>query len=360
MSATESCPSGSTFCSASVVRPTSAWCPPGGENGADKHCDGHCSRQHRDARRSAAGVSHCAGRRARLLLRERGGHDAHCLSELVLHHSGRDAHHAIAELCEVTVAPRVSAPPGRRSVTPAVDFNDEFYRRGQEVSDVPANRNLAPEAHPQLGAGECLPQDGFREGWCSAMSSSMLGNGTTMGREDERATHWGLERPAVGAGLRPSWRRRRDARPGPCDAYFRAILDRPIDPAPGAWRGACAAGRKPGTHCRARRPGGRVRRPLATIASCSRRAPPLKLATMATRSGSETRGRLRTCLPSTASLPRQTLTVSESIEPRYQHAEPVAATSPACRNAMVGATCFPHMGAVFFCAALGAKKASTR
>ena len=242
-------------------------------------------------------------RRARLLLRERGGHDAHCLSELVLHHGGRDAHHAIAELCEVAVTPRVSAPPGRRSVTPAVDFNDEFYRRGQEVSDVPANRNLAPEAHPQLGAGECLPQDGFREGWCSAMSSSMLGNGTTMGREDERATHWGLERPAVGAGLRPSWRRRRDARPGRCDACFRTILDRPIDPAPGAWRGACAAGRKPGTHCRARRPGGRVRRPLATIASCSRRALPCDLAPMATRSGSETRSPLRTCFPSTTSCP---------------------------------------------------------
>ncbi len=67
-------------------------------------------------------------------------------------------------------------------------------------------------AHPQLGAGECLPQDGFGEGWCSAMSSSMLGNGTTMGREDERATHGDLESPAVGVGRRPSWRRRRDAR----------------------------------------------------------------------------------------------------------------------------------------------------
>ena len=77
---------------------------------------------------------------------ERRNYKRNGISELVLHHSRRDAHHAIAELREVAVTPRVSAPPGRRGVATAVDFNDEPHRRGQEVSDVPANGYLAPKA----------------------------------------------------------------------------------------------------------------------------------------------------------------------------------------------------------------------
>ena len=47
-------------------------------------------------------------------------------------------------------------------------------------------------------------------------------------------------------------------------------------------------------------------------------------------------------------LPRQAVTAGASIEPRYRQAAPLAATSPACRNAMGGASCFPHLGVVFF------------
>ena len=66
-----------------------------------------------------------------------------------------------------TQALKVPVPTGVRGnpvgVIPAVHFHDEPDRRGNEVSDVTTNDNLAPKRHAQLGAGQRLPEPRLRD-----------------------------------------------------------------------------------------------------------------------------------------------------------------------------------------------------
>jgi hypothetical protein len=95
-------------------------------------------------------------------------------------------------------------------VIPAVHFDDEPRARGEEIGDETADTDLAAEPHPELATTELVPQQALRRSEPSPVLPGTMFQERIAGMRASAAQE-DLLGPEGAAGLRPHWRKIRDA-----------------------------------------------------------------------------------------------------------------------------------------------------